>query len=123
MDKRRPAETFEDLIVWQKSHQLTLGVYKLTASFPREELYGLVSQMRRAAVSISANIAEGFKRRSRSDKARILNIAQASLEELRYYLLLARDLGYMREGSEREELSEVGRMLSAYTRTLLSPTS
>jgi hypothetical protein len=64
--KREPAQSFEDLIVWQKSHQLTLRVYQLTAGFPRHELYGLTSQMRRAAVSVPSNIAEGFKKRGRA---------------------------------------------------------
>ena len=123
MEKRAAAEKFEDLIVWQKSHQLTLEVYRVTRGYPREELYGLVSQMRRAAISIPANIAEGFKKRGRSDKARLMNIAQGSLEELRYYYLLAGDLGYLQEPHEREELAEVGRMLNAYTRTLLAPPS
>lgn len=123
MQTRPPADKFEDLIVWQKSHQLVLAVYKATSHFPKEELYGLASQMRRAAVSVPANIAEGFKRRSRSDKARIMNIAHASLEELRYYFLLARDLGYLRDEPEREQLAEIGRLLSAYTKSLLSPTS
>ena len=91
---RAPARSFEDLVVWQKSHQLTLRVYRITSDFPNTEIYGLVSQMRRAAVSVSANIAEGFKRRSRTDKARLLNVAQGSLEELRYYFILARDLAY-----------------------------
>jgi four helix bundle protein len=93
MLKQAPAKRFEELIVWQKSHQLTLLVYKVTAAYPKHELYGLVSQMRRAAVSVPANIAEGFKRRTSPDKARCLNIAQASLEEVRYYFLLSRDLG------------------------------
>jgi four helix bundle protein len=79
----RPAQRFEDLIVWQKSHQLVLKVYRLTKGFPQHEIYGLVSQMRRAAVSVPANIAEGFKRRKPLDKARVMNIAQGSLEELR----------------------------------------
>jgi four helix bundle protein len=72
---RSPAQSFEDLIVWQKSHQLTLLVYRVTSAFPKSELYGLVSQMRRAAVSVPANIAEGFKRRKNPDKARCMNIA------------------------------------------------
>ena len=87
-----PAKTFQDLIVWQKSHEFVLSVYQLTRLFPREEIYGLTSQFRRAAVSIAANIAEGFRRRSRADKARLMNISQASIEECRYYLILARDL-------------------------------
>lgn len=75
MLKLPPAQSFEDLIVWQKSHRLTLFVYQVTAAFPKTELYGLVSQMRRAAVSVPANIAEGFKRRKNPDKARCMNIA------------------------------------------------
>lgn len=93
-NKRTPAKTFEDLIVWQKSHGFVLRIYQYTAKFPKHELFALVSQMRRAAMSIPANIAEGFRRRTRTDKARFLNIAQGSLEEVRYYLLLAKDLGY-----------------------------
>jgi four helix bundle protein len=122
MESRRPAQTFQELIVWQKSHQLTLRVYKLTSTFPKHEVYGLSSQMRRAAVSIPANIAEGFKRRGRPDKARVLNIAQGSLEELRYYFLLSKELDYLKD-AEREALDEVGRLLGAYMRTLLSPVS
>lgn len=122
MKNRPPAETFQDLIVWQKSHALTLLVYRLTASFPRHEVYGLAAQMRRAAVSVPANIAEGFKKRGRPDKARILNISQASLEELRYYFLLSRDLGYL-QSTEHESVDEIGRLLGAYTSTLLSQTS
>jgi four helix bundle protein len=119
MLKQAPAKSFEDLIVWQKSHQLTLLVYRVTAELPRSELYGLVSQMRRAAVSVPANIAEGFKRRRNPDKARCMNIAQASLEEVRYYFLLARDLGYLKD-IERDRIDEIARLLSAYIRTVLS---
>jgi four helix bundle protein len=78
MDKT-PAKTFQDLIVWQKAHQFVLGSYRFTESFPKSELYGLVSQLRRAAVSIPANIAEGFKKRGKADKARFMNVAQGSL--------------------------------------------
>ena len=84
---RKPAEKFQDLIVWQKAHALVLLVYKITARFPKEELFGLTSQMRRSAVSVQANITEGFKRRGKGDKARVLNIAEASLEELRFSLV------------------------------------
>jgi four helix bundle protein len=121
MSVRPPAQKFEDLIVWQKSHKLTLKVYKLTRQFPREETFGSVSQMRRAAVSVSANIAEGFGRSSRSDKARVLNLGLSSLDELRYFFILARDLGYIAPGSESDEAAEVGRLLTASARTLASP--
>ncbi len=82
------AQTFEDLLVWRKAHGFVLAVYRLTADFPRHEVYGLSSQMRKAAVSIPANIAEGFKKRSKPDKARLMKVAQGSLEESRYYLIL-----------------------------------
>jgi len=118
-----PAERFENLSVWQKSHQLVLRVYRMTTRFPKEETYGLAAQMRRAAVSVPANIAEGFKRRGRPDKARVMNIAQGSLEELRYYFILASDLGYVKTESERESVEEIARMLGAYIRTLLTPNS
>jgi four helix bundle protein len=88
------ARTFEDLVVWRRAYQFALALYKITDSFPRHELYGLTSQMRRAAVSVPANIAEGFKKRGRLDKARFLNIAQGSVEESRCYLLMSQDLGY-----------------------------
>jgi len=94
MPGRAPARSFEDLIVWQKAHQLVLAVYRITSSFPKSEQFGLVSQMRRAAVSIPANIAEGFGKSGAADKARYLNISQGSLEELRYYLILTNDLEY-----------------------------
>ena len=79
--KRMLARSFRDLIVWQKAHQFVLAVYRFTRRFPKDETYGLTSQFRRAAISTSANIAKGFKKRTRSDKARFMNIAQGSLEE------------------------------------------
>lgn len=105
-------ERFEDLMVWQKAHQLALQIYRVTAQFPADEKFGLVSQMRRAAVSVPANIAEGFKKRSGKDKANFYNIAQGSLEELRYDLILARDLGYATETEPLAAITEeIGRML------------
>jgi len=116
----KPATSFKDLIVWQKSHALALKVYRVSARYPKTELYGVVSQMRRAAVSVPANIAEGFKRASRPDKARVLNIAQGSLEELRYFLLLAKDLGYEEDLGVAEELDEVARLLDSYRGKIVS---
>jgi four helix bundle protein len=116
--ERRPAQKFEDLIVWQKAHQLTLRVYKVTKTFPREELFGLTAQMRKAATSVPANIAEGFSKQGRSDKARFMNTAQGSLEELRYYFILGRDLGYIPSNLDWKDLDEVARLLGAYARTL-----
>ena len=81
------AKKFQDLVVWQKAHQLTLKVYKITQSFPDLEKFGLVSQMRRASVSIPANIAEGFVKRGKKDKINFYNIAQGSLEEIKYYFI------------------------------------
>src|SRR5207253_1127253 len=90
----KPARTFQDLVVWQKAHRFVLEVYALTAAFPKHETYGLSIQMRRAAVSIPANIAEGFRRRGKADKARFMNMAEGSVEEGRYFLILTKDLGY-----------------------------
>jgi four helix bundle protein len=89
------AKTFEDLLVWQKAHLFVIEVYKHTDSFPKSEMYGLTSQYRRAAVSIAANISEGFRKKGQADKLRFYNIAQGSLEECRYYIILSRDLGYI----------------------------
>jgi len=100
-----------------------LSVYRVTKALPKEELFGLVSQMRRAAVSIPANIAEGFKKRGRPDKARFINTAQGSLEELRYYFILCADLNYLKKDLEAAAMEEVARLLGAYARTLLSPAS
>ncbi len=90
-----------------------LAVYALTAVFPKHETYGLASQMRRAAVSIPANIAEGFRRRSKADKARLMNIAEGSVEECRYFLILARDLDYGDTATPAALLEEISRLLNA----------
>ena len=115
-----PAKSFEQLIVWQKAHQFVLGVYRFTDNFPRNEMYGLTSQLRRAAVSIPANIAEGFKKRGRADKVRFLNIAQGSLEECRYYLILAKDLNYGEITQLNSQLEEVSKLLGAYSAKILA---
>jgi four helix bundle protein len=117
---RPPARRFDDLLVWQKAHQFVLAVYAFTAAFPKQETYGLASQMRRAAVSIPANIAEGFAKRSKPDKARYMNLAEGSLEESRYYLVLARDLGYGQTDELQTLLEEVNRLLNSYARSILA---
>ena len=117
---RPPARSFEDLVVWQRAHQFVLSVYRLTRAFPKEELYALTSQFRRAAVSIAANIAEGFKKRGKSDKARFLNISQGSLEECRYYLILARDLEYGYNQLQMSKLEEVSKLLERYCTAILA---
>ena len=95
-----------------------LSIYKLTGSFPKSELFGLTSQMRRAATSIPANIAEGFKKRGRADKVRVLNIAQGSLEESRYYLVLSQDLDHADIASLHPQLEEVSKLLEGYIRAI-----
>lgn len=112
------ARHFTELVVWQRAHSFVLSAYRLSAKFPEAERFGLTSQFRRAAVSVPANIVEGFRRRSRTDKARVLNIAQASLEECRYYLLLAHDLGYGSDAALGELATEVSKLLDAYERAL-----
>ncbi len=121
--KRVPAKTFRDLIVWQKAHQLVLALYRLTECFPKSETYGLSSQLRRGAVSVPANIAEGFRKSGRADKARFMNTAQGSLEECRYYLILAADLGYGKNAELNSLLEEVSKLLGAYAAAILSPVS
>lgn len=120
---RAPAKSFQDLIVWQKAHQFVLCTYAYSERFPKTEVYGLTSQLRRAAVSIPANIAEGFQRKTKPDKGRFLNIAQGSLEECQYYLILANDLGYGDNTQLKQQLDEVGKLLSSYIRSLLAPNS
>jgi four helix bundle protein len=113
--QRLPARNFQDLSVWQKAHQFVLAVYRVSKNFPREEIYGLTSQFRRAAVSIPANIAEGFKKRGRADKVRFMNIAEGSLEECGYYLILTRDLGYADPLEVVRQLEEVSKLLGSYS--------
>ena len=120
---RSPATTFEDLLVWQKAHQFVLTVYRMTQTFPRSETYGLTSQFRRAAVSIAANIAEGFRKRGNADKLRFYNIARGSLEECRYYLILTRDLEYGDISDLRPLLEETSKLLEAYSHTILNTES
>ena len=116
----KPAKTFKDLVVWQKAHGLVLAICSLTASFPRSEIYCLTNQIRRAAISIPANIAEGFRKRGMSDKTRFFNIAQGSLEECRYYLILTQDLGYASTADADALLEEVSKLLVAYARAIES---
>jgi four helix bundle protein len=112
------AKTFEDLLVWKKAHAYVLEIYRITKHFPKSEIFGLTAQMRRAAVSIPANIAEGFKKRTPREKIRVLNISQGSLEESRYYLILAEDLDYANTAVLLPKLEEVSRMLEAYIRAI-----
>ena len=88
---------FEGVVAWQKAHAFVLEVYRSTKDFPDDEKFGLTSQFRRAAISIEANIAEGYKKLSKNDKLRFFNISQGSIEECRDYIILSRDLGYVNE--------------------------
>jgi four helix bundle protein len=113
------SKSFEDVDVWKKAHAWVLNVYRLTEQFPKQEMFGLTSQLRRAAVSVPANFAEGFKKRGHADKLRFYNIAQGSLEECRYYLILARDLKYGETAALMRDLEEVSKMLDAYMHSLI----
>ncbi len=104
--------------MWRLSHAWVLKIYKVTEAFPKHELFGLTSQLRRAAVSVPANIAEGFRKRSAADKARFYNISQGSLEECRYYLILARDLDYAETSALTAELDRIGSLIDSYIRAL-----
>lgn len=114
----KPAQSFRDLIVWQRAHEFVLQAYKLTKQFPRDEQYCLIPQLRRAAISIPANIAEGFKKRGFPDKNRFFNTSQGSLEECRYYLILGDDLGYGDCTALEPLLEQVSRLLVAYAKAV-----
>jgi len=116
-------KSFQELIVWQKAHQFVLEVYKMTKTFPKEELFGLTSQFRKAAISIPANIAEGYRKSGKAEKARFLNISEGSLEECKYYLILAKDLGYSEIKNENGLAEEISKILNAYSNKILSSDS
>jgi len=120
---KTPARSFKELIVWQKAHQFVLEIYRFTRAFPLDEKFGLISQIRRAAVSVAANIAEGFPKRGANDKVRFFNIAQGSLEEVHYYLILAKDLGYGDSAKLLELYDEVGRLLNGCASAILTSRS
>jgi four helix bundle protein len=111
-----PSRSFEDVAAWQKAHAWVLAIYRYTATLPRHESFGMIAQLRRAAVSVPANFAEGFKRQSRPDKRRFYNIAQGSLEECRYYLRPAQDLGYGDVSELQTDLREISQMLESYSK-------
>ena len=108
---------FKDIIAWQLAHKFVLSVYQATKNFPEHERFGLCSQFQRAAVSIPANIAEGYKKLSRAEKLRFLNIAQGSLEECRYYIILSHDLNYIKEdtaSSLEQQIEKTSWYLNSY---------
>jgi four helix bundle protein len=112
---------FRQLKVWEKSHQLALAIYKVTAKFPKEEIYGLTSQVRRASMSIPTNIAEGCGRNTDADFARFLQMAMGSASETEYQLLLSLDLGFLNKEQYDKlntDVTEVKRMLASLLKTL-----
>lgn len=113
-------KSYKDLLVWQKAHQLALDIYQITKDFPAEEKFGLVSQMRRAAVSVASNIVEGFRKRGAKDKVNFYNRAQGSLDELEYQLLLSSDLNYLKVHEIiNGRVDETAKMLNGLIRSVL----
>lgn len=120
MEKTR---SFKDLLVWQKAHQLVLKVYSVTKKFPKEEIYGLTNQIRRSSYSVPSNLAEGHKKKTIPNKLHFINIAEGSLEETKYHLILSRDLEYLTESKYSElmnDAEEVGRLLNGYEKYIES---
>ncbi len=115
--------SFENVLAWQKAHAFVLLTYRVTRHFPEDEKFGLTSQFRRAAVSIEANIAEGYKKLSKADKLRFFNISQGSLEECRDYHILSRDLGYLLEGEFEQlhqSIEETSKFLNSYCKAIVN---
>ena len=126
MEKKKSSNNFEDLFVWQKAHEFVLMAYSATKNFPKEELFCLTSQFRRAAISITANIAEGYKRTGHNDKLRFYNISQGSIEECRNYIILSKDLGYFNldiKNNLLKILQEASYLLNTYCKSLISNVS
>lgn len=114
---------FQDLTVWQQAHEFVLIVYKHSECFPKNEIFGLTSQFRRASVSIAANIAEGYGKKSKADKLRYYNISQGSVQECQYYIVLSKDLNYINNEVYRlmeEKLENVSKLLNSYCRAIQS---
>lgn len=116
-------KSFKELIVWQKAYQFVLSVYKMTKKFQKEELFGLTAQFSKAAVSIPANIAEGYKKSGKADKERFLNISGGSLEECKYYLIVSEDLENANTESLYQLAEEISKLLNAYSNKILSTES
>jgi len=119
--KNTKTKSFEDLLVWQKAHVFVLDVYRVTKGYPKEELFGLTSQFRNSARSVPANIAEGYKRRGKADKLRFYNIAQGSLEESRYYVILSKDLDYINSDKYQDWIKQIidtSQLLNTYCETI-----
>ncbi|MBR5687835.1 MAG: four helix bundle protein [Prevotella sp.] len=120
-----PTFSFEKIIAWQKAHEFTIMVYNMTKTFPEEERFGLTSQFRRAAISLEANIAEGYKKLSKADKLRFFNISEGSLAECRNYIILSKDLLFITESQYTSLyilLEETSKLLTAYSRGIINNT-
>lgn len=114
-------QTFQNILAWRKSYEFVLNVYECTKAFPVSEKYGLVSQFQRAAVSIIANIAEGYKKLGKADKLRFMNIAQGSMEECRCYVILSKDLGYIDNDVYSRlwaQVEEASKLLNGYCKAI-----
>lgn len=119
MEQKKKISSFTDLVVWQEGHALVLGIYKYSESFPQKEVFGLTNQMRRAVVSITSNIAEGFSRQSAKEKVQFYSIAKGSLTELQNQLLIAKDVGFLEERNYKvlsDRIDTVGRLLTGFIR-------
>ncbi len=113
-------KSFKEIIAWQKAHEIALVIYKITNDLPKSETFNLVSQLRRCAVSVPSNIAEGFARKSLNDSKRFYIIAEGSLEELKYQILLSKDLKYIEEELFNEvsaKMEEVGKLLNSWKKS------
>ena len=115
--------TFQSILAWQKAHEFTKLVYEITKDFPEDEKYGMISQFRRAAVSIGANIAEGYKKLGKADKLRFLNIAEGSMAECMNYIILSRDLDFINDIQYerlKEAIENAGKLLTAYCNGIIN---
>lgn len=112
------SRTFQGVEAWQLAHEFVLGVYDYTDNFPKKEMFSLTKQFRRAAISIAANICEGYKKKSKKDKLRFYNISQGSLEECRYYLILSKDLKYGDPATLEEQLKKTSKKLYSYMQAI-----
>jgi four helix bundle protein len=121
--EREAAKDFRDLLVWQKAHQFVLSVYNYSDYFPQKEVCGLTPQFRRAAVAIPASIVEGLCEENKTEKARLMLAARSSLEQCRYYLVLAKDLGYGDHPELLPQLEEVSKLLEKYSAAISTPDS
>jgi four helix bundle protein len=113
------AKDFRDLLIWQRAHQFVLSVYNYSDYFPQKEVYGLTTQLRRAAASVPVSIIESLRDENKAERGQLVRAARSSLEECRYYLILAKDLGYGDHPELLPQLEEVSKLLEKYTAAIL----